>query len=162
MIVPEFKHGAIGDYLYVNDVKQTRYKLVEFEGDFYFINDGDKIARNVTLYLSQQFVDGMEFADGRAIKAGYYDFGSDGKMIVPEFKHGVIGDYLYVNDVKQTRYKLVEFEGNFYFINDGDKIAKSVTLYLNNRFVNGMTFVDGSAVLPGTYYFDADGKMIIE
>jgi len=161
MELPERKHGVIGDYLYINDVKQTRYKLVEFEGDFYFINDGDKIAKNVKLYLGEKYVAGMKFADGRDIQPGYYVFDAEGKMEIPEQKHGVVGDYLYINDVKQTRYKLVEFEGNFYFINDGDKIAKNVKLYLSAKFVEGMTFADGRAIQPGYYIFDAEGKMEI-
>ena len=162
MIIPAYKNGVVGDYLYINDVKQVRYQLVEFEGSFYFINDGDKIAKSIKLYLSANFVAGKTFPDGRAIPAGYYEFDAEGKMIIPEAKHGVIGDYLYINDVKQVRYQLVEFEGNFYFINDGDKIARNVKLYLSDKFVAGKTFADGSAVSAGYYFFDADGKMVIE
>ena len=162
MIIPNRKHGVVGDYLYINDVKQVRYQLVEFEGNFYFINDGDKIAKNKKLYLSQQYVEGMTFADGRAIQVGTYEFDAEGKMIIPELKHGVVGDFLYINDVKQVRYQLVEFEGDFYFINDGDKIARSKKLYLSDKFVEGKTFADGTPVPAGLYEFDADGKMIIK
>jgi hypothetical protein len=80
--VAALANGSYGDYLYINGVKQVRYQLVEFEGDFYFINDGDKIARNVKLFLSDKFVAGKTFADGRAIPAGYYYFGTDGKMVI--------------------------------------------------------------------------------
>ena len=104
----------------------------------------------------------MTFADGRAIQVGTYEFDADGKMIVPELKNGVIDDYLYINDVKQTCYKLVEFEGDYYFINDGNKIAKSKKLYLSEKYVSGMTFADGTAIPAGYYEFDADGKMIID
>ena len=143
-------------------MKQVRYQLVEFEGSFYFINDGDKVVKGRKLYLSQQFVEGKTFADGRAIQVGYYEFDADGKMIIPELKHGVVGDYLYINDVKQVRYQLIEFEGSFYFINDGDKIVRSKKLYLSDKFVEGKTFADGTAITAGYYYFDADGKMVIE
>ncbi|MBQ2727161.1 MAG: phosphodiester glycosidase family protein [Clostridia bacterium] len=162
MIVPELKHGVIDDILYINDVKQVRYQLVEFEGDYYFVNDGDKIAKNIKLYLSERFVEGKTFADGRAVQVGYYVFDEEGKMIIPELKNGVVGDYLYIDDVKQVRYQLVEFEGDYYFINDGDKVAKNTKLYLSERFVEGKTFADGTAIQPGLYEFDADGKMIIE
>ena len=83
MIIPEYKHGVVGDYLYINNVKQVRYRLVEFEGSFYFIDSGDKFVRNKRLYLSEQFVKGMSFPDGRAIQVGYYNFDADGKMIIP-------------------------------------------------------------------------------
>ena len=156
MIIEPLKNGVVGDYLYINDIKQTRYKLVEFEGDFYFINDGDKIAKNTRLYLSATYVNGKVLPDGRALLPGYYNFDAEGKMIIEPLKNGVVGDYLYINDVKQTRYKLVEFEGYFYFINDGDKIAKNVRLYLSEMFVKD------SPLAAGYYRFDANGKLIAE
>ncbi len=162
MIVEAPKNGVVGDYLYINDVKQTRYKLVEFEGDFYFISDGDKIAKNARLYLGANYVDGQILPDGRTLIAGYYNFDAEGKMIIEAPKNGVVGDYLYINDVKQTRYKLVEFDGNFYFINDGDKIVKNQRMFLSATYVSGKTLPDGRALLPGYYSFDAEGKMIIE
>ena len=161
MVIPELKNGVVGDYLYINDVKQVRYRLVEFEGNFYFINDGDKVAKNMSLYLSETYVKGMTFPDGRAIIPGRYDFGADGKMVIPALKHGVVGDYLYINDVKQVRYQLVEFEGDFYFVNDGDKIVRNTRLYLSDKFVSGKTFADGRAVQVGYYNFDSNGKMIV-
>ena len=49
---------------------------------------------------------------------------------------------------------MVEFEGNYYFINDGDKVAKDIKLYLSEKFVAGTD-------LPvGLYSFDAEGKLI--
>ena len=162
MIIEALKNGVVGDYLYINDVKQTRYKLVEHDGNFYFINDGDKVAKNMKLYLSETYVSGKTFSDGRAILPGYYNFDAEGKMIIEPLKDGVVGDYLYINDVKQTRYKLVEHKGNFYFINDGDKVAKNMKLYLSETYVSGKTFSDGRAILPGYYNFDAEGKMIVE
>ena len=62
----------------------------------------------------------------------------------------------------QLAYQLIEFEGSFYFINDGDKIVRSKKLYLSDKFVEGKTFADGTAITAGYYYFDADGKMVIE
>ncbi|MBQ7316998.1 MAG: phosphodiester glycosidase family protein [Clostridia bacterium] len=162
MIIDPLKDGVVGDYLYINDVKQTRYKLVEHDGNLYFINDGDKIAKNMKLYLSATYVSGKTFPDGRAIVPGYYNFDAEGKMVIPAPQHGVVDGYLYINDVKQTRYKLVEFEGNFYFINDGDKIAKNTRLYLSATYVSGKFFSDGRAIAPGFYNFDAEGKMIVE
>jgi hypothetical protein len=163
MIIPEMKNGVVGNCLYINDVLQTAYQLVEFEGNFYFINNGKhEIARNKTLYLSAQYVDGKVFADGRPIQPGTYVFDADGKMIIPEMKNGIVDDCLYINDVKQVRYQLVEFEGNFYFIDSGDKIVRSKKLYLSQQFVEGKTFADGTAITAGYYYFDADGKMVIE
>ena len=162
MIIPERKHGVVGDYLYINDVKQTKYKLIEFEGSYYFVDEGDKILKNKRVYLSSTFVSGKTFPDGRAIQPGYYEFDANGKLVIPELKNGVIGDYLYINDVKQTRYKLVEFEGNFYFVDEGDKLLKNTRVFLSEKFVAGKTFADGTPISAGYYEFDEDGKMIIE
>ena len=162
MEIPVLKNGVVDGRLYINDILQKAYQLVEFEGNFYFINDSaHNVAKNTKLYLSSTFTNGKFFPDGRPVQPGYYHFDSEGKMIIPEKKNGVIDDYLYINDVKQTRYKLVEFEGNMYFISDGDKIAKNVKLYLSETYVNGKTFPDGTAVGVGYYYFGADGKMVL-
>ncbi len=155
----ETKNGVYGDYLYINDVKQVRYKLVEFDGDFYFINDGDRIARNVSLYLGASFVEGKTFADGTPVPVGKYQFDTNGKMVV---KNGVYGDYLYKNGLVVKRYQLAEHDGNFYFVNDGDKIAKSIKLYLGASFVEGKTFADGTPIPAGIYEFDAEGKMVVK
>ncbi len=151
--------GIKDDHFYKNDIMQKAYQLVEFEGDYYFINDGHKIAKNTVLYLGERFVNGFTFADGTPLKAGCYNFDENGKMII---LNGVVGDYLYKNNERLNAYQLVEVDGDYYFINDGHKIAKNTVLYLGERFVNGFTFADGTPVTPGYYTFDADGKMIIE
>ncbi len=158
---PGRKHGVIDNCLYINDELQLAYQLVEFEGDFYFINNGkNEIARNITLYLGKQFVEGKTFADGTPLSAGNYDFDADGKMIV---KHGLIGNCIYINGVLQHAYQLVEFEGDFYFINNGkNEIARNTKLYLSKQFVEGKTFANGTPVAEGFYDFDADGKMVIK
>ena len=119
---------------------------------------------NTRLYLNDTFVKGMTFADGTPIPVGYYRFNAEGKMELPDVntqKNGVIDGYLYINDVRQTRYKLVAYDGDFYFINDGDKVAVNTRLYLNDAFVKGMTFADGTPIPAGYYRFDAEGKMIV-
>ena len=83
-------------------------------------------------------------------------------MIVPEIKHGVVGDYLYINDVKQVRYRLVNFEGNYYFVDAGDKIIRDKSLYLVAQYVADVYQQDGTPLKPGYYYFDAEGKMVID
>ncbi len=153
------KNGVVGEYLYISDVKQLAYQLVEFDGNIYFINDGHRIARNTSLYLSEKFTEGKSFPDGRAIKPGKYTFDADGKMQYEKVKHGVVGEYLYIDGVKQLAYQLVEFDGNIYFINDGHRIARNVSLYLTEKFTTGKTLPDGREIKPGKYTFDADGKM---
>ena len=141
------KNGVIGDYFYLNNVKQKAYQLVNYEGNYYFIDKYDKLAKDTTVYLTEKFTEQYGLAVGR------YEFDADGKMII---KNGVIGDYFYLNNVKQKAYQLINYEGNYYFIDKYDKIAKNTTVYLTEKFTEqyGLTV--------GRYEFDADGKMIIK
>ena len=52
--------------------------------------------------------------------------------------------------------------GNFYFIESGDKIAKDKVLYLSEEFVEGVFLENGEPLPTGRYYFDAEGKMVID
>ncbi len=150
--------GIKDDYFYKDDVKQKAYQLVEFQGDFYFINDYSKIAKNKRIYLSERFVNGFTYADGTPLKVGYYEFDENGKMII---HNGVVGDYFYKNNERIKAYQLVEFDGDFYFINDAHKVAKNKTIYLSDRFVNGFTYEDGTPLKAGYYTFDENGKMVM-
>ena len=151
------KNGPVNGYFYINNVRQNNYKLVNYEGDFYFIDAGHRIAVDKKIYLSNLFVAGHTYADGTPLTEGYYTFDSDGKMVIT---NGIVGDYLYINNTRQNAYKLVEFEGNHYFITDGHKIAKDCRIYLSEKFVAGHTYADGMALTAGYYTFDAEGKMV--
>ena len=142
------KNGPQADgTFYINNVQQRAYQLVEYEGNYYFINDGHKIAKNTSFYI------GARFLEGTGLLAGQYSFGADGKMII---KNGPQADgTFYINNVQQKAYQLVEFDGNYYFISDGHKIAKNKTIYLNNSFLKG------TELAAGAYYFDDEGKMVL-
>ncbi len=145
---PQLKNGPQDDgYFYIHGVKQLAYKLVEFEGNYYFIDDYNKYAVNKTIFLGSQFLEGTDFVPGNFI------FGKDGKMVV---KNGPDADgYFYENGVKQLAYKLVEFEGNYYFIDNFNKYTVDKTIFLGANFLEGTDFV------PGNFYFDKDGKMAL-
>ena len=151
------KNGVIGDYLYINNVRLNCYQLINYEGNYYFISDGHKIAKNCRLYLSSKFVSGHTYADGTPMTEGYYTFDENGKMVG---KNGPIGDYFYRNDVRLLAYQLVEYEGSYYFIGDAHKIAKNTKIWLSAKYVAGKTYADGSMIEVGYHTFDANGKMI--
>ncbi|MBR4282392.1 MAG: hypothetical protein IKT35_01615, partial [Clostridia bacterium] len=139
-------HGVIGDYLYIDGVMQVAYQLVKFEDNYYFVNDFNKILKNVSIPLTEKFT--AQYG----IPAGKYYFDAEGKMVI---NNGVVDDYLYINGVKQLAYQLIKFEGNYYFVNDYNKILKNVTIPLTEKFT-------AQYGLPaGKYEFDKDGKMII-
>ena len=147
-------HGVVGDYLYINGVMQKAYQLVEFEGSYYFVNDYNKIIKNASITL------GEKFTSAYGLPAGRYTFDAGGKMIL---NHGVVGDYLYINGVMQKAYSLVEFEGDYYFINDYNKLLKNKRgVYLSEKFLADIVLADGSMLAAGYYSFDADGKLILD
>ena len=153
--------GLVGEFIYVDGVRVNAYNLVKIDNDFYFTSDYHKIARGKTIYLSAEKVAGVYLPDGRPMQPGYYEFGTDGKMIVPGIKHGVVDGYLYINDVQQKAYQLVNVDGSFYHVGNYHKVTVSTTIYLSEKLINGQTFADGRAIQPGYYEFDADGKMIV-
>jgi len=144
------KHGANADgYFYINGVKQYAYQLVRDDnGDFYFIGDYNKYVVNKTMYISAARL------EGTGLKAGYFDFGADGKMIL---NHGANADgYFYINGVKQHAYQLIRDDnGDFYFIGDYNKYVVNTTRYLSSARL------EGTGLKAGIYAFDANGKMII-
>ena len=100
---------------------------------------------------------GLTFENGDPIQRTYYDFDADGKMVL---KNGIVGDYYYINGVLATPYYgLVEWEGNFYYVNDGGKIVRNMRKFVN--ITNGLVFANGDAVPRAFFEFDADGKMIL-
>ena len=163
-VIDKSLNGIIDDYYYIDGIKQKACLLFEIDGDFYFLNDGDKIAKDTKLYLSEKFVAGVTLSDGTAFPAGLYTFGADGKItnppaVIDKSLNGIVGDYYYIEGIKQKSCLLFEWEGNYYFLNEGDKIYKNGKLYLSDKFVAGVTLPNGSPFPAGLYYFDADGKI---
>ena len=145
---PALKNGPDADgYFYINDEMQRAYQMVEYNGDYYFINDYNKIAKNVTLYLQAKWVEKYE------LKEGLYEFGADGKLVRNGKVTGVDGDYLYIDGILQRKYQMVKIGDDFYFINDYDKVAKNITLYLQAKWVEQF------GLKEGLYEFGADGKL---
>ena len=156
---PQYKNGVIDGYLYIDNVKQTAYKLVKYDSDYYFINDGHKVAMGMKIYLSERFVTDHTYEDGTPLKPGYFTFDDEGKMVI---KNGVIDGYMYINGARVNTYTLVKYDGDYYFVSDGRKVAVDTTLYLSERFVAGFTYEDGTSLKPGYFTFDNEGKMVIK
>ena len=143
----ERKNGPQDDgYFYVNGIRQSCYQLVEYEGYYYFINDGHKIAKNCRLYMGAQFVAGTD------LDASYYNFDANGRLVV---LNGPQPDgYFYRNGIRLNCYQLVEYDDAYYFIYNAHKIIKNRRIYLSQEFVDGTKFG------AGYYNFGADGRML--
>ncbi len=156
MIVPEVKNGVVLDEdgeirYYVNDVAQYAGLVQDSEGNYYYINSAKKAVKNCKYGIGESRTNGL-------LPAGIYEFGADGKMIVPEVKNGVVLDEdgeirYYVNDAAQYAGLVQDSEGNYYYINSAKKAVK------NCKYGIGATRTNG--LLPaGIYEFGADGKML--
>ena len=135
------------------------YQLVQFNGDYYFVSDGHKFAKDTTIYLTSKYVEGYTFEDGTPLGVGYYTFDSEGKMVV---KNGVVDGYLYINGVQQKAYQLVEYNGDYYFVGDYHKVVTNAKVWLTSQYVEGYTFEDGTPLGVGYYTFDSEGKMVVK
>ena len=144
-------HGPVGDYFYdENGFMVHAYKLVEFEGAYYYIASYHKLTRSKTVYLSSSDLVGTD------LPAGNYEFDADGKMVLPEPLNGPQADgYFYIDDVKQVGWKVYEYDGAYYFVAAFNKYVTNKTSYLD------ATVLAGTGLPVGYYEFDADGKMIM-
>ena len=150
--------GIKDNHFYVDDVMQKAYQLVEFDGDFYYIGDRHQIVRDKAVYLKESRINGHTYVDGTEIEIGWYDFDSEGKMIM---RDGIVGNKIYNNNTLLKAYQLVEVDGDFYYIGDRHEIVKNKRVYIKSERLNGLTYADGTPINAGWYEFDADGKMII-
>ena len=85
---------------------------------------------------------------------GYYQFGADGKMIVPGPKNGFVEEngatYYYIDG--ELAKGLTKIGDDYYFFNlSSGKLYKDRNLWVG---ANDYGFEGGM------YYFDADGKMV--
>ncbi len=155
----ELYSGKNGDYFILNGIQQKAYQLLEYNGNYYCISDSHKLIVNKRAYLSDLFVSGKTYPNGSPIVPGYYDFDTEGRMVM---KHGPVGEYFYLYGVQQKAYQLVTFEGNFYCITDGNKLAKDRRVKLSSSMVAGHVYEDGTPLVEGYYLFDETGRMVIE
>ena len=140
--------------IYAVDGVPTHAGLVEIDGDYYYAATGGKCAVSTSRYINKDWTNGL-------FPAGNYEFGADGKMIIPEpeeAKNGIVEVdgvlYYFVDDIA-THAGLVEIDGDYYYAATGGKCAVSTSRYINKDWTNGL-------FPAGIYEFGADGKMIID
>ena len=150
--------GIYNDHYYLNGQQQRAYRLIQHtNGDYYFIGDSNRIAKNVTIYLTEAYVNGYTYGDGTPLTAGYYTFDAEGKMVI---KNGVIDGFMYINNQRVERYALIEYNGDFYYVGDYRKVVINGRVWLFAKDVAGKTYADGSMIEVGYHYFDETGRLV--
>ncbi|MCD8367228.1 MAG: hypothetical protein LUC48_04295, partial [Clostridiales bacterium] len=150
MVIPETKNGIIEEngslYYYVDGVL-TYAGLIEIDGSYYYVKSSCEVVHSCSYYVTKT---------NDLLPAGTYEFGDDGKMVVPETKNGIIEEndslYYYVDGVL-TYAGLIEIDGSYYYIKSSGEVVNNCKYYVYTT--NGL-------MDTGTYYFGSDGKMILE
>ena len=150
------KEGIVDGYYYENG-ELVHAGLIEYEGDYYYIKTGGKVGTG-TQHIYWSWANGL-------VTPGDYEFDADGKMIDPAkyiigyvdpdapvvVKEGIVDGYYYENG-ELVHAGLIEYEGDYYYIQTGGKVATGEH-YIYWSWANGL-------VNPGTYDFGTDGKLV--
>ena len=137
---PDFYHG-----------RSQVAKIVDIDGNTYAFDDhGFRYSGISPIVLSQWTTPVCWIFDENGVYTG-------------QTYTGIWGDYYYGEDgVRNVTpyYGLVEWDGNYYYIDDNARIVRNKSKYLTTT--NDLTFPNGEAIPHAYFNFDADGKMIIE
>ncbi|MBQ4121201.1 MAG: phosphodiester glycosidase family protein, partial [Clostridia bacterium] len=153
------KNGVYNGFMYINNQRIDKNTLVDFEGAFYYVGETRKVIMNKSVYLPEEVLTGFTYEDGTPLRAGWYDFDAEGKMIL---RNGIYDGFMYIHNERVERYALIEFEGHRYFVSDYRKIVVNKSVYLTEEYLEGFMHDDGTPLTPGWYDFDAEGKMVIK
>ena len=143
---PGTKNGLVkenGDLYYYVDGVKTHRGLILVDGAYYYINSSCKAVKDCDYYVSNT---------NDLMAKGTYHFGTDGKMVIPEAKNGLVkenGDLYYYVDGVKTHRGLILVDGAYYYINSSGK-AVTGEYYVSNT---------NNLMAKGYYYFGTDGKM---
>ena len=147
------KTGVYDGLYYRNGTTVSYAGLIEYDGHFYYINDGAKPVAGRDYHITK--LNGVCYEDGTPVKKGTYTFDADGKMVI---RNGLVDGVYYVNNLRTPYYGLIEQDGFFYYINDGAKPVAGRDYYITKT--NDLEY-NGEPIKKGTYTFDAEGKMVI-
>ena len=73
-------NGLIGDTYYINSQVKPYYGLVKVDGDFYYVNDGGRIVKDMRKYVNK--TNDLTFDNGDPVPKAYFMFDANGKMII--------------------------------------------------------------------------------
>ena len=148
-------NGKGGMYLIEEDgfVHGGNAHLASYNGDLYFVCHSGKLKQNGFQTITSENSNGL-------IEPGTYEFGADCKLILgfTGIKADANGNLCYYVNGKVAsgvyNGKLIEIDGAIYWVKWSGKVAANETKTVTSANSNGL-------IKPGTYAFDADGKLMI-
>lgn len=153
-ILIEMLNGLYEGVYYQEGQKIPYLGLVEYEGNYYYINDYAKPVTNRDYFITK--TNGLTYPNGTEIKKGSYTFDEEGRMVM---RNGLIDGYYYENNVKVTYKGLIYQDGYYYYINDNAKPVANRTYFITK--LNDLTYPDGTPIKKGSYIFDEQGRMVM-
>ena len=140
-----------GKLYYLIDGVIIRHGLVEVDGSFYYCRStSGELVRNTRYWITR--TNGLTWADGTPIEAGYYFFDEEAKL---SDKNGIIAEngslYYYVHG-SLTPAGLIELDGDYYYVRTS-----------NCEVIHGRSYwitVTNGLMPIGLYEFDDTGKML--
>ncbi len=139
-------HQIEGDLYYLEDGWPIHKGLIKEGDDYYYIRSNGIAAVDCACYA---YVTNCDLPADQT-----YEFGADGKMIIPEpdpVKNGIVDGYYYEND-ELVYAGLIKIDGDYYYVRSTGIVATNGTYYAYK------TSCDLSA--NREYKFDENGKMI--
>ena len=135
---------------YVDGEAQYAGLIQDSEGNYYYINSAKTGVKDCYYHITK--TNGL-------LPAGLYYFDENGKMVQFDLKNGLIKDAdgelrYYVDGVAQYAGLVADEDGNLYYISSSYTAVKNCYRTVSGTMTNGLAE-------EGTYYFDAEGKMVI-
>ena len=133
-----------GELYYVVDQLSMKNGLYLVDGDYYYFQAKGNAIRGTIAWISNT---------RELLEAGTYRFADDGKIIMTTElvdENGTL--YYYYNGRRTNGAGVIEWNGDYYYIGSGAIAVRDGAYWVSKG--NGL-------VEPGTYRFDADGKMIM-
>ena len=138
------KNGKL--YFTIDGVEQTN-GLNELDGEYYYANPNGTLAVNTVVYLSK-------FNDLIAPGNGYFAFDAEGKLIKTGFVEAPNGEIYHYTDLVRSK-GFTKVGDDYYFFNNGSgAMQRDKSMWVAGSNPYGFK--------SGTYYFGADGKLVIE
>ena len=143
------KNGIVNEngtlYFYKNNVVQYNAGLINLDGNYYYVRSNGVVVAGQGYWITNVGTTG--------IPAGYYEFGTDGVMVLKDVKNGVVeenGVLYYYENGSRTYAGLMEYDGGLIYVRSNGQLA--VGKYWVTKTNN---------LLPAAEYtFGADGKLI--
>lgn len=138
-------HERDGVLYYFLDGIKTHAGVIEIGGDYYYAATGGVIVRNTSKIIYSDYTNDLTVP-------GTYTFDIDGKMQCVNGVYEQNGVLYYFEKGVKTHAGIIKIDGEIYYAGTNGVVVSNATKLVYPGYTNGI-------IPPGTYEFDAEGKM---